>query len=335
MHLKHKFPNLDPETINILSEMTGGEPLDITGVPIEEARIMATSYLSFVGASWIPPQCSTKPMEIEGVVSGILIQPELRIEADAPLVIWFHGGGWVFGSAALHEPYGREFASRSKCIIADVEYPLSPGTIGQHQIDYCVRTSREIITKYGQSAGGLFGWGKVKRPVVVGGESAGATLALFVAKELGKGLVDKVVVANPLVDFRETTEYASRLGCTDERIMQTWPEFEWFIDQFAPPSQRSALSIITHASSAFPETTVLLGEYDLLFDEGVSLAVAIRNAGGLCKARIIQGAIHNSIEFGPVTPAGTSFFDAIAEEIRSVGPDWTRFPDPLSSMFIR
>lgn len=333
--LNEKFPNLDQETIAILSEMTGGDPFDITAIPISEARGIATEFLSMVGGSWTPPDCAAQSIKLKGGHSAVLIEPQSRPQKAAPLVIWYHGGGWVFGSAELHEPYGKEYAHRAGCVLAEVDYPLSPETSGRELIEACTQSALELISRFTETSAGFFGWGRTKRPVVIGGESAGATLAMFVASKLGSALVDKVVVANPLVDFRRNVDYASRTRFADDAIMQDWSEFDWFIDQFAPEAKRQDLSIISHVSHDFPEIVILLGEYDMLLDEGEAFARALRAAGGRCESRTIPGAIHNTIEFGPVTPGGIAFIEAIAEELKVPATTRKTKSLPTSSMLIR
>ncbi len=319
MTLEADYPNLDAETIGLLTELTSGDPLDITALPREEARAIASEYLGMMAGSWNPPECSVQPIDLNGPASGLLIRPKKKPHHSAPLVIWFHGGGWIFGSAALHVPYGREFAARAECLVAEVDYPLSPETRGRELIDICISSTEEIIRRHQVSADGFLGIGKKRRPVIVGGESAGATLALFVGQALGAAIVDRVVVANPLVDFRRDAAYESRVRFGDDRIMQSWPEFDWFIDQFAVDADRGPLSFVTSDFQSMPPTSILLGEYDMLLDEGLKCAEAIRKDRGTAESQTISGAIHNSIEFGPNTLAGERFISAISYHLSLQG----------------
>ena len=315
MALSDDYPNLDDETIRLLTELTEGDPVDITSLSRNEARAMALEYLSMMAGSWTPPECSVIPIDLPGPASGLLIRPKSRPPAKAPLVIWFHGGGWIFGSAALHAAYGCEYAARANCLLAEVDYPLSPETRGQELIDICVASAREIIRRHQISAEGYFGIGVKKRPIILGGESAGATLALFVGLALGSDMVDKIVVANPLVDFRPGVDYPSRSKFDDARLMQSWPEFGWFIEQFAAEQDRRRLSVIVSPIRGMPKTSVVVGEYDMLLDEANACVDVISAAGFAAETIMIRGAIHNSIELGPNTAAGERFIAAISDRL--------------------
>ena len=93
---------------------------------------------------------------------------------------------------------------------------------------------------------------------------------------------------------------------------------QWFINQFVSTDQRAARSpMIRCATADGPSTSLILGEYDMLRDEGLALVRAIKTAGGSANATIICGGIHNSVEFGPRTIAGEKFIAQIVKTTRT------------------
>lgn len=283
----------------MLATYCAGPTIDLSAIPIEAARAIASDYLAACGSGWTPPAVPATVHALPWGGEAHLYEPA-GATIDAPLVIWLHGGGWVFGSAALHRPWALELAARGRCPIVDIDYPLAP----EHGLEAIVARCIDIVAWCSHR----FGTG---RKIMLGGESAGATLALLAAARSVPPM-DGIVAVCPLTDLRCDQAYPSRVTFDDPRLMQSWTEMAWFIDQLLAGKPRAAISLADRLSAqGYPPVSFILGEYDLLRDEGLALAAAL----GKSDVRIVDGAIHVSMEFGAATRAGNAMIDEIAIRI--------------------
>lgn len=307
--LQNDYPNLDSHTLDRLAAFYTGENLDLSSMPIIAARSLAEDYLRQLSASLKAPlpaaAIDRTTCALPHGLGNAYIYHHSPENAETPLVIWFHGGGWVLGSAALHAAWGAEFAARAQCTFIDVDYPLAPENAYDTIINSCVSTLAHCKSISRNSE---------NRPIIVGGESAGATLALLLASKVDG--IDRVVAVNPIIDLRKAVHYDSRRDFDDPRLMQSWSEIEWFINQFVDDGEREPASIILSPLD-LPAVKLILGEYDMLLDESLAFSRAVAHAGGAIAVKIISGALHNSVEFGPGTKAGKRMIEAIAAAINA------------------
>lgn len=307
--LRLDYPNLDAAIIEKLEMLTEGPSLDLASIPLPAARALATEYLTAMGNSWASPDVESGVHDLQDGLQVHVFRPQHELADTAPLLIWLHGGGWVFGSPALHAPLGREIATRAGCIVADIGYPLAPEHSCQQMLDSCSGTIRHCAALFGSK---LEGAGQ--RKLLIGGESSGAHLALLTAAAPGMPDIAGVIAVNPIVDLRSDRNlYPSRHRFDDSRIMQSWGEFRWFIDTLVGESDDVARysPIMSVATRNLPRTHLLVGEYDVLRDEGQAFCTACPGS----TIEVISGGIHNSLEFGGETASGQAFFAGIAAAI--------------------
>ena len=100
-------------------------------------------------------------------------------QTPAPLLIYYHGGGWVIGDLESHDDVCRKLASQARCDVIAVDYRLAPEHPAPAAVDDCIAATKWIFA----NAKSL-GIDPVR--VAIGGDSAGGNLSAIVAMHSGE-----------------------------------------------------------------------------------------------------------------------------------------------------
>jgi len=190
---------------------------------------------------------------------------------NLPLLVWFHGGGWVLGNLDSADMTCRDIACHANCLVLSVDYRLAP----EHPFPAAYDDSLSALRYAFENASSL---GADKNRIAIGGDSAGANLAACIcigAKDLD---VKFQLLIYPVVeaDFSNSsyTENADNFGLTGN-LMQ------WFWDQYVPMElDRSDYRVapLNGELAGLPPAYLLTVKFDPLRDEGLKYAEALRDA---------------------------------------------------------
>ena len=202
-----------------------------------------------------------------------------------PVLIWFHGGGWVLGSVRTHDRPCRALAHRAHCRVVSVDYRLAP----EHRFPAAVEDAW-AVTEAVLAEG---------RPVAVGGDSSGGNLAAVVAlRARDRDLPLRLqILIYPVTDcdFSRPSylAYATGYGLTREGMRWFWSHYlggqPWDHPEAAPLRAPSL-------SGAAP-ALVMVCEFDPLHDEGLAYAERLRAAGVQVEVVEQEGMIHGFFRF--------------------------------------
>jgi acetyl esterase/lipase len=204
----------------------------------------------------------------------------------------FHGGGWVFGTAAEGDPFLRHIADRTGLVVASVDYRLAPENVFPAGPDDCEDAALALIE------------GRLTDPegvlpgdfLAIGGESAGAHLAVltllrlrdrhgltpFHAANLNAGCYDLSL-----------TPSVRRFGA--ERLVLNTEDVATFVDHFLPVGldPRSAeVSPLYAALHGLPPAFFTCGTCDLLIDDTLFMASRWLAAGNEAELSLLAGGCH-------------------------------------------
>ena len=207
-----------------------------------------------------------------------------------PVIVWFHGGGWVIGSVDGADPFVRRLVDASGCIAVSVDYRLAPEHRYPAAIDDCFAATEWV-------AGNASELGADATRLVVAGDSAGGNLAAAVAIRAraadGPAIAFQYLVC-PVTDHDLTRQ--SYIDHADGYVMTT-KDMEWFWDQYAPePLTRSAPDASPLRAASFdglPPALVITADRDPLRDEGEEYARRLARAGVPTSHRRYKGVIHD------------------------------------------
>lgn len=198
--------------------------------------------------------------------------------ASLPLVVYFHGGGWVVGDLDTHGDYCRALANASGASVVAVDYRLAPeDTFPQAQED-CLAALDAIAgnAEFGPSNGSI----------ILAGDSAGAHLAFCAALAVNDELrpsISALIASYPVVDHYNA-ERDSYEECATGSVL-TASLMQWFWDCYLgttspdDPSAQSAFPIRSNSLGSVPATLLCTCGHDPLKDEGQAMATALLEAG--------------------------------------------------------
>lgn len=232
----------------------------------------------------------------------------------APLLVFFHGGGFVLGDLDTHDGLCRRLCAASACVVLSVDYRLAPEHPFPVPADDCWNATRWAA----QHAARL---GADHTRIVVVGDSAGGTLAASTAlrsRDLGgPALRAQVLIYPALAHYTANTDSYTELA---EGYGLTRASMVWFWDQYLRTemhrSQPYAVPAATGNMSGLPPALVITAEYDLLRDEGESYARALSAAGVVSRVVRFDGMNHGFAGLGGIVDAADQ---AICEVARWLG----------------
>jgi acetyl esterase len=226
------------------------------------------------------------------------------IEGPLPLLVYFHGGGWVFGSIEAHDAPCRGLATAGRCIVLSVDYGLAPEHPFPEPVEECYAATRWL-------AENAASYGGDPDRVLVGGGSSGGNLAVAVAlkaAELGFPRLSGQVLFYPALDGTTSlpshVENASGYNLSAEEMRFYWDAYHQGNGERTAP-----LLSPLHATdlTGLPPTIIHTAEFDVLRDEGEAFGERLAQNGVPAVVKRYAGQIHGFASLGNITPdAGRS-----------------------------
>jgi acetyl esterase len=234
---------------------------------------------------------------------------------EGPLLVWFHGGGFVVGDLETADPTCRSLAEKSGATVISVDYRLSP----EHAFDDGVNDAYAATLWAFNHARAL---GCDPSRVAIGGDSAGGTFAALVAQRLREANGPRPALQ---VLVYPCTDCSQSLANRDPDIAKflTWETVEWFAaHSFAGRDLKhpSVSPYYCNDLSGLPPTVLVTAECDLLCTDGEAYAARLRAAGVTVRQQRYEGQIHGFFMMDLVFPAARRAQRFAAEAIRAMRP---------------
>ena len=206
-----------------------------------------------------------------------------------PLLVFIHGGGWVFGTLDTHDPLCRALAAAAEIAVLSLEYPRAP----EHRFPTALDTVRAAVVTAAAEADTL---GVDAGRIAVGGDSAGgnlsAALCLATRDEGGPAIAHQLLLY-PVVDndFTRASYVENATG-----YMLSSEMMQWFWAQYLGDAGREAGPLATpiraDSLAGLPSATIVTAEFDPLRDEGTAYAERLKAAGVAVTHDHFPGVIH-------------------------------------------
>ncbi len=304
---------LDPVARKLLDTFASAGLPPMHTLPAATAREMSRA-----GQANVPPGPDVAHVE-NRTVPGPAGEIPVRVyrpgdRPDLPVLVWYHGGGWVIGDLESIDATCRRLCLLAEAAVVSVDYRLAP----EHPAPAAAEDAYAALQWVAAHAAEL---GGDPARVAVGGESAGGNLAAVVsllARDRGGPAIAHQVLVYPVTDCAmDTASYA------ENREYLLTPELmTWFWDQYAPRGIDRAAPIISPLRAAdlsgLPSAHVLTAEFDPLRDEGRAYADRLRAAGVPVRYENYDGQIHTFFTSAHVFDAGARAVAAVAEQLRTV-----------------
>lgn len=224
----------------------------------------------------VAPQLKVSNLLIPGAVEQLRARM-YHGEADRPLIVYFHGGGWVIGNLDTHDPFCRSLADASKSTIMSIDYRLAPEHVFPAAHDDCLSATDWILANLNTLAPNN---GKV----VLAGDSAGGNLTACTAATL----INEPRLVGTIMIYPATEHYLKGFPSFREHAKSkplTAPIMRWFIDTYlgdTAPAATEAKTVFVNRRTdykGFPRSLVVTAERDVLRDDGKRLGITLRQAG--------------------------------------------------------
>ena len=217
-----------------------------------------------------------------------------------PVVVYFHGGGWVLGAHDSDDPFCRDMCVRSGAVIVSVDYRHAPEARFPAAADDAFATV-QWIAEHAAELGGVPG------SLAVAGWSAGANLAAVVcqlARDAGGPRIVGQLLLNPVTDALMTE---GSFADNAQGYVLTASLMNWFWDHYLTAADRTnPLASPLRASTlvGLPPALVVTCEFDPLRDQGAAYADALAAAGVRVRHLDCLGHIHTSLTAVDMLPSG-------------------------------
>jgi acetyl esterase len=217
--------------------------------------------------------------------------------AMLPVLVYYHGGGWVIGDLDTHDVLCRQLANFSGCAVVSVDYRMGPEHRFPAAVDDAIAATRWVRAQAQQL--------KLDASrLAVGGDSAGGNLAAVVAlaaRDAGDLPVAFQLLIYPATDQRRGAPSHATNG---QGYLLTKENMDYFHDHYIPDARDDLdwrASPLLHANHAkLPPAFVLTAGYDPLRDEGLQYAQKLSEAGNRAALVNFERQIHGFILMGRV-----------------------------------
>lgn len=242
-----------------------------SGTPTAEAVRESMRMLATVVDLPEPPLATARMLEAAPLPTLLLDRREHR--GAGPVLLWFHGGGFVFGGIDTHRSLAADMAQRLDLPVLLVDYRLAPEAPYPAAVDDAEDVARWLATSPSELDREVTG-------LVLGGDSAGGTLTIVTAMALRDRPAEVPVVAQMLMwpatdlvgKYPSQREFANGYLLTDESRA-------FYQDAYRPVITDVRASPMQGVFTDLPPAVVLTAGLDPLRDEGRAYAAALITAG--------------------------------------------------------
>lgn len=243
------------------------------------------------------------PDEVGGIDDRTLLGPRGDIPVRTympegagpfPLLMYYHGGGFVLGNLETHDALCRSLCNRAECVVVAVDYRLAP----EHKYPAAPEDCYAATLWAQKHAAELNGMGD---RLAVAGDSAGGNMAAVVclmARDLGAPHISHQLLLYPVTDNNfETQSYQENA----EGYFLTRAMMQWFWGHYLATEEDGqqvyAAPLRAEDLSGLPSATVITAEYDPLRDEAEAYAQRLLGAGVKTELIRYSGMIHGFLVF--------------------------------------
>ena len=287
---------LDPEAKMLLEQLTTVvRPFDELSVDEARAAIVTLSAAAGEGEAVARVESRTVPGP-RGEIPVRVYTPEGC--APFPVLVYFHGGGWVIGSLETHDGLCRHLANAAGAVVASVDYRLAP----EHPFPASGEDAY-AATRWVAANAAVIG-GDAKR-IAVGGDSAGGNLAAVVslmARDRGGPPLVFQLLVYPVTDAPSANTASYRENA--EGYFLTAKSMHWFWTHYCGEnpdlSDPYLCPLRAKDLKRLPPALVVTAEFDPLRDEGETYAARLREAGNQADLKRYPGMIHGFFGMGPL-----------------------------------
>ena len=294
---------LDPQLAAMLEFLaSAGYPPMHEGTPEAARQGFRVLSVDMVKPEDVVPVGSVEELAVAG-------RPARRYRPEGerrPVLVYFHGGGFVIGDLDTHDQSCRRLCRGADVEVLSIDYRLAPEHPFPAGLEDALAAVRWAAEEHGDR-------------VAVGGDSAGANLATVCAQELPELVSAQVLVyptTDPFGDHRSRAENATGYFLDQ-------PTMEWFFTHYVGSvadlrDDDPRVSPMRGTLAGLAPALVVTAEFDPLRDEGEAYAARLAEAGVAVDVVRYDGMIHGFLDMGPFSPGAASAVDDLVQRARKL-----------------
>jgi len=257
------------------------EELDFDGIQRARAATLPRNRVTDLVTGGVDPAVGitygTAPARDEHEIPLRIYRPRALRDArtDVPVVMWFHGGGWVLGNVVGYDPVCSFIAAEVGCVVVSVDYRMAP----EHRAPVAAQDCVDATTWVGVN-------GDVLRAdtsrMAVAGDSAGGNLAAVVAQVLRDHGDTRLLHQALIYPATDLTMASASIREHPNAPLLTKRSMDAFRDHYVPAGhdlRDPLLSPLFGRLDGLPPALVQTADRDPIRDDGIRYAAALRDAG--------------------------------------------------------
>lgn len=310
---------LHPDSEAVLTQIASGNYPPLSAMSPADAR------KAFLVREWLG-----KPREDVAIRQAKAGEIPMRIytpegQGPMPVLIYFHGGGFVLGNLDEFGPFCTFLSAGARCIVVSVDYRLAPEFPFPAALDDAWAATQWVST-HAPSFGGD------PTRLALAGDSAGGNLAAVVsmlARDQGSPKLVQETLICPWVDLSVASEDTDSFRDFGQGLWLSTAAIAWFRHHYLQDPGQSedprVSPLRASDSSGLPSTLVILAEYDVLASQGRCYAQHLRTAGVSVTESCYPGMLHDFVTLpGLFAPA----WNAIHQITASLQEAFGMLPPP-------
>jgi acetyl esterase len=309
----YKDGRLDSQSEALLRDLSKVASKPLTAMTVEEARS------NFIDQAWLGDPLDIlrlETLEIEGPGGPVPLRVYVpRAKLPCPILLFFHGGGFVLGRAPEFDAYCTRLACCASCIVVSVDYRLAP----EHKYPAAVH---DCLAAVDWVCAHALQFGGDPRRMAVAGDSAGGNLAAVVSRlvrdQKPAKLIHQVLIC-PWVDLSSTDSESFRYFGEGPWLSRA--NIEWYrrhyLDHVDQATDPLVSPLLAARSDGLPPATVITAEFDVLRDQGELYARRLQEAGCVVRCRRYTGALHDFVILPGLFDLAKEATDDICRDLRT------------------
>jgi len=303
---------LDPRAKRLLAMMAAAAPAERRRPTTSERRQSLAKLMQFARSDVAGVTANDGTLPGPGGDIAYRLYAPRHDRAPVPGFVFFHGGGMVAGSIETHDQVAAALADVTGCRLISVDYRLAP----EHKFPAAVEDAIAATDFIARNAAAF---GIDAERLVVGGDSAGATLAAVVCQHAlrhGPAIVAQCLIC-PVLDFEDASP--SREAFADNHLIDRLTieaDLADYLPEGADPADIRISPLRALHVAGLPTAIIHTAEFDPVRDEGNAYARKLLAAGVTVEHICHDGMIHNFHAMSAVLPQARLILSQIGEQVR-------------------
>lgn len=237
-----------------------------------------------------PPGTTERNISVRGAAGNLnaLVITPTGTRGPLPVILYFHGGGWVLADSKVYAGGARGLARGAQAVVVSVDYRRAPEATFPAQHDDALAAYRWVLSN-ARSIGGD------PSRIAIAGESAGGNLAVataMAARDAGLPQPRHILSVYPIAgnDLNTPSYQDTANGPTLNRALMAW--FFRYVPRSAADLMDPRINLVGGNLAGLAPTTIVAAQIDPLRSEGELLAQRLQQAGVSVERREWAGSTH-------------------------------------------